>query len=261
MDERRLAELFRDAVRDVPPPSFDEGDVRAESRRAAARQRKSLGVASAAAVALVLGGTVLAVGLQHGNTMSADSVRAAAPAPVSGSGSGPTNSRMAPLNKQDTNDNSAHSTTPYRGGPPPNSIPEGTPTQGGASSGSASPSAGGTPGGCGPVDRELAVALANELPAAAGLTPVPVDGNCPDGTRSAGFLVKDGAVTGLFSVVLVPTEGAAPDFSPLSGVQQDTQATPHGGRLTVVSRPQPGATTAPFADRVADVAKRIAPKY
>jgi hypothetical protein len=257
VDEKKLGELFRDAVRDAPPASFDTGDVLVASRRATARHRTAVALGSTVAAVVLLGGTALGVNLlgNRGSSLNAAS------APAVGTGSP---GLMTPFNRP-----GAGAATPdtrsletQRGGLPPKSIPESPPTQGGELSGSASPRAGSTLVGCGPVDRELAVALANELPAAAGAQPVPVTGSCPDGALSAGYEVRDGDRTGLFSVVVVPARiGGSAVLDQPAGSRVTTIPTSGGGTITVLSTPATGSTAAPFGDRVPAVADHLASQY
>src|ERR1041384_4596943 len=62
MDEQKLADLFRDAAHEAPPASFDAGDVRTASRKAALRRRNS-----------IAGGTALVFVLGFGGVFAADS--------------------------------------------------------------------------------------------------------------------------------------------------------------------------------------------
>ncbi|GDY32123.1 hypothetical protein GTS_37560 [Gandjariella thermophila] len=244
MDERELAEVFRAAVRDTPPASFDERDVVAASRRARARQRTAIVAGSTLGVAVLVGGAVAGADLLHG--------------PAHEVASGPEQSTThgrPPMNTFGL---------PVPGTPAPHSFPEATPEQGGGAGGEVGPRADGTRSGCGPVDRELAAALAGELPAAAaGGLPVAVDAQCPQGARAAGYLVRDGDDLGVFSVVLVPA-GAQRSVTQFSGPGSSTTVsvtTRSGGQLTVVSKAQRGSTGAPFGDRVAAIAADLASRY
>ncbi len=66
MDEKRLAELLKDAVADTPPPTFDHGDVTAESERQRVRHRNGVLAGSAFGVALLAGAAALGVALWTG---------------------------------------------------------------------------------------------------------------------------------------------------------------------------------------------------
>ncbi|MCP2262108.1 hypothetical protein LX15_005840 [Streptoalloteichus tenebrarius] len=264
MDEHKLAALFRDAARDAPPASFDERDVAAASRRATVRQRTALALGSAFGVAVLFGGVAVGTGLfdrepdSQPTSLSAPDEQASAarehgspPAPHTGPGTlDPGATEKAPSARPP-------------GGPQPHDIPEDPPEQGGGTSGSAGPGTGGTRSGCGPADRGLAIALAGELPAAAGLEPNPVAGDCPAGATGAAFVVRDRDVVGVVSVVLGP-EGSGRGSGELSradGSRGFVAVTPGGRSLTVLSQPQKGSTTPPYADQVADVARRLATRY
>jgi hypothetical protein len=113
----------------------------------------------------------------------------------------------------------------------------------------------------------IAVAPANELPVAPGTVPSPVDGTCPAGARAASYLVRDnGGTLGVVSIVVVPAGGDpnAPmplDLPSVDGSARATAPTGSGGQLIVVSQPQQGATSAPFADRINQIASQLATRY
>ncbi|SHE54522.1 hypothetical protein [Streptoalloteichus hindustanus] len=265
MDEHKLAAVFRDAVRDAPPASFDERDVAAASRQAAARQRTALAVGSAFGAAVLFGGVAVGTDLFDRAPDSQPASLSAADGPASGDardrGAPP-----VPHMESGTLDPRATEKAPSArpsGGPPPYDIPEDPPKQGGGTSGSAGPGTGGTRSGCGPADRELAIALAGELPAAAGREPSPASGDCPSGASGAAFVLRDRDVVGVVSVVLGP-EGSGGENRELSrpdGARGHVVPTPRGRSLTVLSEPQKGSTTAPFADQLSGVAQRLAARY
>lgn len=257
MDEHKLAELFRDAVRDAPPPSFDEGDVRSASYRATARRRSSLALGSTMAVVLVFGGVAVSAGIFSTDDKASTSGSAAG-APLENPESAP-GETMSPYGLPPDAEPGGQATD--RGGPPPKSIPEDSSTQGDETPGSASLSAGGTPTGCGPVDRELAVALAGELPVAAGTQPSPAPGDCPVGAKGASYLVRDGGKYGVFSVVVVPKDSAAPANLGTAASLQVSRNTKTGATVHVVSEPEQGSATPPFPEKLDAVAADIADKY
>lgn len=146
------------------------------------------------------------------------------------------------------------------GGLPPRSIPVDPPTQGGEPPGSAGrPTAGGTPPGCVEVDRELAVALADELPVARGLNAAPAAAQCPPGARGVSYLLRDGDVHGTVSVVLTPPGELPPSFG--EATRSETAITSGGGELHVLSRPAEGASAVPFADELPGLAQRLAERF
>ncbi|GAA1269113.1 hypothetical protein [Saccharothrix xinjiangensis] len=248
MDEQRLAELFRDAARDAPPASFDVTGVRSASARATARRRSQVALGSAFAVVLVLGGIVA----------TSVSPRSTSDTTAAGSAEGASSPNVSTFGVPELAPNEA---SPDRnGGLPPKSIPEDTPTQGGELSGSADRSTvGGAPEGCAEVDRELAVALADELPVARGLIPAPAAASCPPGSRGASYLLRDGGVTGTVSVVLTPPGELPPSFD--EGTRSETASASGGRELHVLSRPEHGSAVVPLAEELPALAGRLAGRF
>jgi hypothetical protein len=152
---------------------------------------------------------------------------------------------------------------PVPGSPAPRSFPEATPEQGGGATGEVGRRADGTLSGCGPVDRELAAALAGELPAAAGGQMVVVDAQCPQGARAAGYLVHEGDALGVVSVVFLPggSERSTTRFSGPGSTTTFSVTTRSGGQLTVASQAQRGSAAAPYGDRVGPIATNLANRY
>lgn len=242
MDERKVAQLFRDAASDAPPPSFDLDDVAAASARAGARHRSAVLAGSALGVAVLVGGAVVGTELLRGGGEEGSTATLAGP-------ESSTKHRMeqnAPGNP--------------RSGPAADD-PTNSPKQGGDKSGRVGPRTDGTPRGCNQVDRELAVALAGELPA----TPSPSDadtGNlrCPDGGRSAGFQVRgDGTV----SVLLLPPGVAVgqPWSGAVPNAEHVRRAAQRGGTVIVLSEPGSGQTEAPQAARLPEIARSLAARF
>ncbi|MCP3799239.1 hypothetical protein NLX83_08215 [Allokutzneria sp. A3M-2-11 16] len=262
MDEHKLADLFRDAVREAPPASFDEQDVLGASKLATSRHRMRVATGSAFGVVVlagvaVFGANALNLGADQGGVTAAQTsseygaTEDGVPL-VPFTGTQPMPSGVVPPGK----------TTQL----PPRSIPEPTSKQGDGGSGSAGPRTSSTPTGCGPADRELAVALAHELPAAAGHTPTPANRSCAPGSKAVSVLVRDGDVSGVISVILAPpdvkigTEDVGTrDLPP--GSKSASAYAPSGRPLTVVSEPGQGSTSSPFGGRVEELAKKIAEKY
>ncbi|WP_367134245.1 hypothetical protein [Saccharothrix sp. HUAS TT1] len=247
MDEHKLAELFRDAAGDAPPPSFDVASVRSASVRATARRRSAVAFGSAMALVLVLGGVAVTAGLldNSDNTSVAGSAQDASSLNVTPFSAG--EPELAP--KDAAPDRS--------GGTPPMNIPEDPSTQGDEPSGSADrTSVGSAQRGCVEVDRELAVALADELSVANSDQAAPPVANCPDGARGASFPVRDGDARGTVSAVIAPvgTTGLAPD----PGSASASAKTPGGEELHVISRSDGGSAGGPFEDRLPALAERLA---
>jgi hypothetical protein len=255
VDEKKLTELFKDAVRDAPPASFGTGDVQRASRRATERRRTAIVSGSVLAVVLLGGGVVTGVALSGENLDS----NASAPM-VASSGQGDGGGTMY--------DNGAASGASARAeSGQPNDRSEG-PKQGGSPVGSAGPSAGSTPGGCEKADRELAAALASELPAAANArvgAEKPVPFACPPGSRAASFEVVDGPRSGTLSVVLAPP-GSTPGIVPMGAkvpgtVNRNASALLSGGMVYIVSQPGPELAEPPFGEIAQSLAAGIAQNH
>jgi hypothetical protein len=215
LDDRELAELFREAARTIPPASFDVHDVERAARRVTARRRIAVAGTTLAAAVMLVGG--IGVGIwRFGGTpppqASAPSVLAPPPR----------------INEQ-------------HGGPTMLL----------------------TPGECGPPDPMLASALAEQLPAAAGMPPVSARRGCPPGARNAAFVLRDGASVGEVVVVLVPPDKVAPtgEVRPADGTQQVTSRARSGQVLTVLSNPDVGSPGAPYASQLASIAGGLAPRF
>ncbi|MQA10738.1 MAG: hypothetical protein GEU98_19725 [Pseudonocardiaceae bacterium] len=244
VDDRKVAELFRDAASDAPPPSFDVEDVLAASGRARARQRAAVLSGSALGIVVLVGGVVVGTNVLNGaGDSESGSAGVAAEQPST------TGSKMTPYGLP-------------KGGNPQESVPTQSPKQGGDESGDVGPRTGSTLRGCEKVDRELAVALAGELPA----TPSGRNaGNlrCEQGARSAGFQVTVDGKLGQVSVLLMPDQPS--DTRPWTGARphaEHAQRAASGGRTVVVlSEPPSGGTEAPYADRLGRIAAGIAGKF
>ncbi|QUH05477.1 hypothetical protein HUO13_36045 [Saccharopolyspora erythraea] len=82
MDERKLEELFREAVPSAPPASFDEGDVVRGSRRITARRRMAAAGGGVAAAAVLFVGAGFGTGLfTPGDQDTVASLRESGPQP------------------------------------------------------------------------------------------------------------------------------------------------------------------------------------
>jgi hypothetical protein len=254
VDEKKLAELFQEAVRDTPPASFGTGDVRQASHRATIRRRNGIVAGSALVLALLAGGAVTTVALTGGKSNSTASAPAAAGrADTANSGTMDSNG-LAPRVEQAP---SAPSAKNDRSEPP---------MQGGPLTGQAGTSAGGgAPSGCGQADRELVAALADELPAAAKPSePLVVPFGCPPGSRGGAVRVTQGAKSGVISIFLIPP-GVSPGFAaPGSNVSNSaisSAGTATGSLLYVVSQPAPGTTEPPFGDDTSAISVKLAKDF
>ena len=76
MDEKKLAELLKDAVAETPPPTFGASDVARESDRQRVRHRNGVLAGSAFGVALLAGATALGVALWTGSDAATDAANA-----------------------------------------------------------------------------------------------------------------------------------------------------------------------------------------
>jgi hypothetical protein len=250
VDEQKLGELFRDAARDAPPPSFDVDAVRSASARATSRRRSAVAAGSALALVLVFGGLVLGADLVR-NT-SGDLTAA-------GSAQDASSPNVTPFSAGEPEMLPKDASADRSGGNPPESIPDDPSTQGDEPSGTAGRTlAGSAQRGCVEVDRELAVALADELSVANAEQASPAAADCPADARGAGFLVRDGAVYGTVSAVIAPADSAA--LVP-AGSRHASARTSDGRELYLLSRPEEGSTEGPFADDLPKLAERLAARF
>jgi hypothetical protein len=257
VDDQKLSELFKDAVADVPPPSFDHHDVVYESNRQRTRRRNGIIAGSALGVALLASGTVLGVALWKGSEPGGTS---AASAPEVASDRNGSLGRSEVPNE----DSAGPRAAPEGGAAQGQSDPPGEPKQGGDPGGDAAPTgSGGTPSGCGQADQELAAALAGELLAAASFETSPVDIGCPAGARGAAITVTENGRGGVISVVLTPpgTKVAHPTAGAMEESRTATAYTAEGEQLLLVSEPEQGSTEAPFQLELQRVADDLAARY
>jgi hypothetical protein len=257
MDERKLSELFRDSVPDAPPPTFNAQDVAAESGRQTLRKRNALLGGSALGVLLVAGIAVLSVALWGGTDSNEQATSAGAPMVARSTGNGELVPNEVPNDR-------AQPPAADGGVQQDPSFSAELPKQGGAPTGNAGPSGpGSTPSGCGQADRELAAALAGELPAAANIEPVAATVLCPVGSRAAAVPLTDGTRTGVVTVVLTP-EGRSVDY-PVNGSPQGAVvgvgSAGGGKRVYVITEPSGASIEAPFAAEVSRAAERLATRY
>lgn len=221
MDEKELEVLFREAPGEPPPPGFTLGDVTTASIRATARRRSVLLLTAACLVAVLSAAGI--AGVSYFRSTSA----------------GPAQPVAAPER-------------------PPQASPDPPSLQGSDAGGKDGPRAEGT-SGCEKVDRELATALAGELPAT-GATGAQPGRLCPTATRSAGFHVTDGERSGVVSVTLFPAGMTASVPLLTDGTVPAKQRTASGGVLVVLSTPDEGSA-APFEAQLPAVAATLAGSF
>ncbi|GAA1985124.1 hypothetical protein [Amycolatopsis minnesotensis] len=243
MDDQKLETLFSDAAGEPPPASFSIGDVRASSARATARRRTVLTSAVASVVLLIAGFAV--AGYLFSARSQPENNTASAPATGKSAPQFSVQGQPLPTPARPPNANTQTSPTP-------------NPEQGGEGSGETGPRAGSTLG-CDQVDRDLATALAGEIPVTAGAQPSPGRA-CSTAARSAGFPVADGASAGTYSVALYPPGVSVPRPALPPGAALAEQRTAAGGTLVVLSTPQPGSA-APFPNDVQRVATALAKRF
>ncbi len=233
VDEHKLTGLFQSAVRDAPPASFDVRDVAMAARAAkrATMRRRTWIIGGTGFVVVFLG-----VGLVLGGGTLGDALRGTSNS--SAAGQSTVGNNLAPRVS-----GGQAQRVPGNG----TGFPTATPLQGGGGGGKVGPGADGTPGGCGPTDGKLAVALANEL-SSVGAPPqaVPASVGCPAGSRAAAYLVHDGSDVGYIVAVITP-RGAPTAGDALNGSARAVQPTSDGRQVTVLSVPSSASTPAPLS--------------
>jgi len=231
--------MLRDAVEDAPEPSFTVDDVTNASRRITAR-RRSL-VTAAAAVVVGAGAVTGLVAFGAGQRDGGSTALAPGETVVSG--------EIAKKNPESGQPNDDEGR-----GLGVESFPDASPKQGGGSSEEDGPRAEGTPA-CQSVDRELATALAGELPIDPVGEAIPYR-SCfePDG-RAAAYRVPGGTV----AVVLDPQGTHAFDV-PLDVASAVATVDVGGGKLAVIGVAADSADEAdvPLREELPGIAERVA---
>lgn len=249
MDEKKLAELLKEVVAETPPPTFTHADVTRESARQQQRRRNGLLAGSAFGVAVLAGATALSVALWTGGPRPSEVTSA-------DGGSYDSNETTAPYELSD--EGAAAPEQTERGGEaqgfPPEGSKQGDPSAGnGGPAGSAS-----TPRGCEQVDRELAAALAGELPAAANVDAADAEVAvlpCPSEARGATFFLPDG---GQLTVLLIPQATMEDLDLTAAGGAQASAPTSEGARVLVVSMPDEPGGSIPYESELSSFATTIA---
>ncbi|WP_410656118.1 hypothetical protein [Amycolatopsis sp. lyj-112] len=205
MDENDLKALFRDAPGDAPQPSFDTGDVVRASKRATVRRRNGIAAAGSALV-LVLGGVGIFGVLGDVDLGSPTAAKSNQEAGQPGAAS------ARPLDSGESTNFS---------GPPPQ--------QGGSGPEKTGQMTAEGTFGCDQVDRELATALAGELPVPVDVAKSTPGDICTTGARSAGFPVPGGTVT----AAVFPAGSSVPTVP--TGASSAQRTTAKGSLVVVVS--------------------------
>jgi hypothetical protein len=110
------------------------------------------------------------------------------------------------------------------------------------------------------VDRELAAALAGELPAAANIKvsdAIAPTLTCPVGTAGARYDLPDGRLT----FIIAAPDVILPTWALPSGSVRATSTASRGQRVVVVSEPYTPGAPAPYADQVQRIATDLAGLY
>lgn len=228
MDDRELETLFRAAPGDAPPAPFGTAEVLAASRRATARARMRIATACSVAVLALAGGGIFAVMWPTAGDDESASVTS-----IEGTGQ-----PRADSVRQESG-NRARLSAPKQGD-------------------AAAALDARTPG-CERADRDLADALAGELPVVPRPADAAVSPLCSDSVRWAAYLVRDGEHRGTVSVTLAP-DGTdlrldLPESSRLAQVPAR-----QGGSVYVLSVPDEGSA-APLADQLQAIAEAIAADF
>jgi hypothetical protein len=263
VDERQLAELFRAAADGGPPARFSHSDVVTTSRRITTRRRAGIAGAATFGVAVLLG-AVLTGNALFGGPERDDLTAAGSPA------ESPAQPRM------ESDGQGQAEAPPPKQAPPEPTPPEqasglgvpASPSQGTGESGKVVPWPGlgddDARAGCGQADRELAEALAAQLPAADQARAVAVPDRCPPDARAVAVPVEDAAAAGWIYLVLAPVRGDGPPDRPLEradGALGYQRLARSGLVLVVLSVPRVEGGPAPFASDLSRVAENLGLRY
>ncbi|WP_020669377.1 hypothetical protein [Amycolatopsis nigrescens] len=239
MDERELETLFRDAPGEPPPSAFTMDDISKASARAKLRRRNALVAGLSCLIVLAGGaGVVLNLGSGVGERSAANAPGQVMSNTESGPGEQPPPGPARPL------------TTDF---------PTPSPKQGGDGTGENGPRAESTYG-CDKVDRELATALAGELPVTV-LTEAAPGRICTETSRSASFGVQVPGHQGLISATVLPPGVRIKYAAQPPGSELQERATQHNATLVLLSVPSPGDTVAPFRDDLSRIADGLAARF
>lgn len=239
VDERELQTLMKGLPGDAPSPSFDADSIRAASARAGARHRMRIAAGSTLAAAMLIGGGVIV-------------------------GSGVLGNDSLFGRHQDGGQEAA--TNADSGQPDPRVV---RPSSGGPVSGSPESSMQGDDSrlesqyrasrtlGCESVDRELAVALAGELPVApsgdayGGELPCAAGGN-------AGYQISDADSRGAISIAYFRKGDGQPRLRIAENDEYVEVRTESNGSIIVLSTPALPDMQAPHSEDLLRIANALA---
>jgi hypothetical protein len=240
MDDRELETLFTAAPGDPPPATFTANQVVAASKRAQAKRRSTI-MAACGALIVVFGGFGVFAAFTSPGSGTPNTASSAGDAQVSAQ-SGVAGQPLGIPERPPTGD---------KQGFPPQS-----PMQGGDEAGKDGPRVE-SASGCDKVDRELATALAGELPGTVSVDGASPSHLCPTGSRSAGFRVDGGFV----SITLAPSGMALTLADVIPGTKIVEQTAVSGGTIWLLSIPDSGSAPPPFADDVDRIARTVASQF
>jgi hypothetical protein len=241
MDDRELETLFAAAPGEPPPATFSATQVVAASKRAQARRRSAIAVTCSCLV-LAFGG--------FGAFVTIANLRVPGPTAMSSAGAGRVSAQSGVAEQPLGIPERPPSAGDKQGFPPQ------SPMQGGDETGKDGPRVE-SASGCDKVDRELATALAGELPGTVSVDGASPSHLCPTDSRSAGFPVDGGFV----SVTLAPPGMALKLADQPTGTKVVEQPAVSGGTIWLVSTPSPGSTVPPLADDVDRIARTVATQF
>lgn len=267
VDERQLAELFQAAADGGPPARFSHTDVVVASKRATTHRRG--GIAATLGVVVLLGAVLTGNALFGGSQISDMSTAGSAASPEQPQIESDRQGRADAQPQEQPND----AAPPQPTGAPSQQQPGGlglpaSPPQGTDASGKVVPWPGLRDGDarawCGQADRDLAQALAAQLPAADEALAVAVPDGCPPQARAVAVPVADADTDGWIYLVLAPVRGDGPADHPLKradGAVGYQRLARSGLVLVVLSVPQADGGRAPFASAVPRIAEELGLRY
>lgn len=243
MDEQQLQDLLRDAPEQAPPATFDIDEVRAAARRARARRRWTVAGACALVVVALAGAGILGIMMTTGGTG-----QVVASKPEGNPTRGGKSDNAAPAQPQPEGTRLQDTASAAR---PTKDLPGLSPKQGGDGTVKDGPRAGSTDG-CDKVDRELAKALADELP----VTGSDAQRSCASDVHAVTFRVGGGSLTATLVDDKLPST-----YHETPGAVTVTRHTAGGGTLMLVSIAGDNGGTPPLSGELTRVAEELAARF